>query len=128
LTPNSDKAISLLKKAIRLNPIAPARYFNWLGVSYWLIGKSAEAFDAWKKSLNKDPDFIWTHVRLAAYYITTANEKEAQNSVAEILRIDPAFSLDYVTSTLPYKNQSILENLVELLRKAGLPEHSPKKY
>ncbi len=47
-------------------------------------------------------------------------EKEARAEAAEVLRINPKFSLDYFAKTLPYKDQSVTDKVVNALRKAGL--------
>jgi hypothetical protein len=47
-------------------------------------------------------------------------EKEARAEAAEILRINPKFSLDYLAKTLSYKDQSQNDKVVNALRKAGL--------
>ena len=47
-------------------------------------------------------------------------EREARAEAAEVVRINPKFSLDYYRKTMPYKNQPLLDRLVAALRKAGL--------
>ena len=47
-------------------------------------------------------------------------EKEARAEAAEVLRIDPNFSLDRFAKVFPYKDHSITDNLVNACRKAGL--------
>jgi hypothetical protein len=47
-------------------------------------------------------------------------EKEARAEAAEVLRINPNFSVDYFAKTLPYKDQKVTNNLIDALRKAGL--------
>jgi len=39
---------------------------------------------------------------------------------AEIVRIDPKFTLDFWAKTSAYKEQSVRDNLINALRKAGL--------
>jgi hypothetical protein len=46
-------------------------------------------------------------------------EEEARNSAAEVLRIDPKFSLEYHAKILPFKNKTDTEFYVGALRKAG---------
>jgi adenylate cyclase len=60
------------------------------------------------------------HIHLAASYSSLGFEAEAQAEAAEILRIDPKFSLQYFAKTIPYKNQADTERLIASLRKAGL--------
>jgi hypothetical protein len=47
-------------------------------------------------------------------------EKEARAEAAEVLRIDPKFSLDSLAKMLPYKEQSETDKVADALRKAGL--------
>jgi ApbE superfamily uncharacterized protein (UPF0280 family) len=47
-------------------------------------------------------------------------EKEARAEAAEVLRINPKFSLDYFPTAFPYKDQSVTNNLINACRKAGL--------
>jgi hypothetical protein len=47
-------------------------------------------------------------------------EKEARAEAAEVLRIDPKFSLDFLAKILPYKDQSERDKVINALRKAGL--------
>jgi len=115
-----EEAISLLDKAFRLNPVAPFFYFHFLGHSHRIMGQYAEAIQAYKKALNLNPDWIFPHIILATCYIATGNEDEARKSAAEILRINPKFSLDTFTIASPHKDPSNTEKLIYLLRKAGL--------
>jgi hypothetical protein len=47
-------------------------------------------------------------------------EKEAHAEAAEVLRINPKFSVDSYAKVLPYKDQSLNGRFVAALRKAGL--------
>ena len=46
-------------------------------------------------------------------------EKEAHAEAAEVLRINPKFSVDSA-KIMPYKDQSVIDNFISALRKAGL--------
>jgi hypothetical protein len=47
-------------------------------------------------------------------------EKEARAEAAEVLRINPKFSVDSWVKILGYKDQSETDKIVDALRKAGL--------
>jgi hypothetical protein len=67
-----------------------------------------------------NPLYIWSHLGLAATYIAIGNEKKARREAGEVLKIDHKFSLDFIPNSVPYKDQSIPQKLIVLLRKAGL--------
>jgi len=45
---------------------------------------------------------------------------DARAKAREVLRVHHNFSLDYFAATLIYKDQSVSDQRIELLRKAGL--------
>ena len=47
-------------------------------------------------------------------------EKEARAEAAEVLRVNPKFSLNSLAKMLPYKDQSQTDKIVNALRKAEL--------
>jgi adenylate cyclase len=115
-----EEAIPLFQKAIRLNPFGPSWYFFNLGNALGNTGRFEEAVSAYKKALQRSPDNLLAHVLLAATYSMMGLEKEARAEAAEVLRINPKFSLDYFVKTLPYKDQSEIDKVVNAMRKTGL--------
>jgi hypothetical protein len=47
-------------------------------------------------------------------------DEEAKAEAAEVLRVHPKFSLDYFAKVSPLKCQSVLDDNIACLRKAGL--------
>jgi adenylate cyclase len=115
-----QQAIALLNKAIRLNPIPPTTYFLFLGNAYQLAGMYEKSELTYKEVLNRNPDHLFAHLRLAATYILIDREEDARTEASEVLRIDPRFSIEPFATTVPYKNKADLDLLVSSLRKAGL--------
>jgi len=114
------EAIEAIKKAIRLNPFPPNWYFMQLGYAYCHVGRYEEAIAALKKALRVSPDNLPAHIRLAAAYSLSGYEQEARAEAAEVLRINPKFSLKRFVKTIPYKNPHDRALLIDALRKAGL--------
>jgi adenylate cyclase len=113
-----EESIPLFQKAIRLDPFSsPYRSF---GDALRAAGRFEEAASALKKAIQLAPDDIRAHYYLAATYIMMGREKEARAEAAEVLRIDPKFSLDFLAKILPYKDQSERDKVINALRKAGL--------
>jgi len=115
-----EEAIPLLKKAMRLNPFAPGWYNRYLGESYQVMGRFEEAVSAYKKALQLTPDNIFAHLGLAATWSMMGREKEARAEAGEVLRLYPKFSLDYWAKTIPFKDQSKNDGIINALRKAGV--------
>jgi adenylate cyclase len=84
-------------------------------------GRFEEAVSAYKKAIKLAPHFIDAHVGLAATYIMMGREKEARAEAAEILRINPKFSVDsYAKGFVGYTDQSETDKYINALRKTGL--------
>ena len=60
------------------------------------------------------------HIVLTASYSILGREEEARAEVAEVLRLNPKFSVDSYAKRLPFKDQAYTEQYVNALRKAGL--------
>ena len=116
----SEEAIPLFQKAIRLNPFCPTSTFTQFGHALRITGRFEEAVSAYKKAVQRSPNNIYGHIGLAGTYSLMGRENEACVEAAEILRINPKFTLDFLAKTLPYKDQSVIDNYIEALRKAGL--------
>jgi adenylate cyclase len=84
------------------------------------MGRFEEAVLAYKKALQLAPDNIFAHLGLTATYIMMGQEKEARAEAAEVLRINPKFSLDSYAKILMHKDQSVIDNAMSAYRKAGL--------
>ncbi|HEV8716239.1 MAG TPA: tetratricopeptide repeat protein [Candidatus Binatia bacterium] len=120
LTGRPEEAIGEIEKAIRLNPHSPAIYLYILGRDYHLTGRYEEALATLKKALTRDPDFQFTHLQLAAIYSELGREDEARAEAAEVLRINPNFSLEFLRQNAPFKDPAVLERQIDSMRKAGL--------
>jgi len=115
-----NEAIPMVKKAISLNPIANSLLLRDLGVSYQMVGKYEDAIVFLKKSLQERPNGLFSHLHLAVCYVSLGREEQARAEATEVLRIHPKFSLEHFAKILPYKDQSVLDNMIARLRKAGL--------
>ncbi|UCD79161.1 MAG: tetratricopeptide repeat protein [Desulfobacterales bacterium] len=114
------ESIPLYKKAIRLNPIAPSTHYYNLGYALWMMGGYQEALAAGEESRKRNPDEMFSHILLAGTYIGLGRNEDARSSAAEVLRINPNFTLEWMAKMVPWKNKDDVNRLIEDLRKAGL--------
>jgi adenylate cyclase len=115
-----EEAIPVLQKAIRLNPSGATGIYLNLGIALRMTGKFEEAVSAYRKSIQRAPDNIIAHLGLAATYSMMGREGEARSEAAEVLRINPKFSVDSYAKRLTFKDQSETDKYIDALRKAGL--------
>jgi adenylate cyclase len=115
-----EEAIPLYQKAIRLNPIGPSYLYREFGYSLRDVGRFEEAVSAFRKAIQLAPDDMNAHTGLAVTYSIMGREKDARAEAAEILRINPKFSVDAWANKSSYRDQSQREKVAEGLRKAGL--------
>jgi adenylate cyclase len=115
-----EEAIPLFQKAIRLNPFGPSTLYRDYGMALRNAGHFEEAVSALKKAIQLAPDDFIVHILLAVTYSMMGREKEARAEAAEVLRINPKFSLDSWAKKNPQKDQSRNDEAFNALRKAGL--------
>ena len=88
---------------------------------YFQTGNCKDAVATCEKGLKREPDNLNSHVIRAAVYGACGKERDAAKEAAEVLRINPQFTVESYARILPYKNPSDRERTAQGLRKAGLP-------
>lgn len=120
-TGRPQEGIPMLQKSLRLSPIpVNGIVLTTLAFSHLLLGQYEDAIATYKKVLQiYGSDYLTAHLSLANIYELMGRENEARSEVAEVLRIDPRFSLERYIKGLHF-DQSIKDRLADNLRKAGL--------
>jgi tetratricopeptide (TPR) repeat protein len=108
-----EESIPEYKTAIRLNPIPPDLYFWSLGLSYGAIGRYEEAITWCEKAVRQEPDSFFAHLMMTVVYSWSGRDVKARIEAAEVLRLNPQFSLEKFEKRAG-------KRLVSALRKAGL--------
>ena len=117
-----DESVEFINKAIRLNPLPPSYYFLWLGHSKRGLKRYGEAVEVYRKSAEIEPNNIFSHLQLAITYELMGQEKSARAAAAQVVRIDPTFSLKRYEKITPFKNRKVLKLYLDAAKKAGLSE------
>jgi adenylate cyclase len=116
----SEKALALVEKAMRLNPQYRDAYFVELGLTYQFLGRYEEAVATLQKVVVHAPDHPGIRLALAVSYSELGREEEARAEVAELLRINPDYSLELDRQRSPIKDPAVAERFFAALRQAGL--------
>ena len=115
-----EEAIPLFQKAIRLTPFGRSSLYRDYGHALRNVERYEEAVSAYKKAIHIAPDNVFAHVGLASTYSLMGRDSEARAEAAEVLRINPKFSLDYLEKIILFKDKSKKDQFFDALRKAGL--------
>ncbi len=114
-----EEGLPLLRQAIRLSPFVPI-FYTYFGAACRETGRYEEGITALKKSLKSAPNDLFANIALASLYVYAEREDEARAAIAEIMRIDPNFSLKRLGNTQPWKESVDTSRYIEAMQKAGL--------
>ncbi|MGR3716929.1 MAG: tetratricopeptide repeat protein, partial [Thermohalobaculum sp.] len=114
---NPEEGIEWIRKAMRLNPHHPERFWSHLGKAHFTARQYAEAIEAFMHL--SATDHI-QHAFLAAAYGWLGDTTAAAAHVARIDALDPEFDLETHLATLHYKDDADLQHHREGLVKAGI--------
>ena len=117
-----NEAIAVFKKAMRFNPFPPLHYLLMVAIACRDAGRYEEAIAASKTILQREPDYIFAHTCLASCYALMARDEEARAEAAQVLRIDPKFSVAHLSKVIKYKYEVDRKRLRDSLLRAGLPD------
>ncbi len=115
-----DEGLTAMQRAIRLNPRIPAIYRLVLGAIHYARGELEQAIELLRTGAEISPNYQQIRVWLAATYVAAGRMEEAEWEVAEILTINPAFSLQSVEIAFPFRDLQYRDRFIADLRKAGL--------
>jgi TolB-like protein/cytochrome c-type biogenesis protein CcmH/NrfG len=116
------EALALIEKAMRLSPMYSAWFWAVRAHAYRLMEQWVEAIAAYEQSLERNPGTVGPHIGLTISLIEVGREEDARAQAAEVLRLNPDFSLEKYAGALTYKDPAHSERGLAALRKAGLPE------
>lgn len=114
------EAIELAKRAIRITPVFPMYFPTILARAYYLCNRNEEAIAVANEILNRSQNDLDAHLILAYANAVTDRIIYAQQAARDILRIRPGFTLEEYAKSQPYKDQRILEKIIQMLQIAGL--------
>jgi len=114
-----EDGIEWIRKAMRVNPYHPERFWNHLGRAHFTARQYAEAVAALSRVTR--PDYTH-HALLAASLAHMGDQTAAAAHSQAVLREEPTFSNERCMSTVHYLQDSDRDHLREGLVKAGLPE------
>jgi adenylate cyclase len=115
-------AINVLAANIRLDPFQRDTWLGFMANACYMLKRYREAVPLLREYGSRAPNVQIIHIWLAATYAQLGWTAEAKAEAAELLRMNPCFTIATWKATAVYKNPDDTEHLLDGLRKAGLPE------
>ena len=115
-------ALVNLERGMRLSPQDPLLFFFLIGVAWahFAAERYEDVVDWARRSLPHRQDWMDTWLALAASYAHLGRMEEARDAVAEVLRLQPDFSLSVAESMFTATTPDYKQRFFDGLRKAGL--------
>jgi adenylate cyclase len=114
-----EEGIEWIRRAMRLNPYHPERFWSHLGRAQYTARAYADAIASYSKLTAPEQGH---HAFLAASSAQLGNRTAAGAHAREVLQREPAFTAQAFVGTLHYRNPADGEHVREGLLKAGLPD------
>ena len=108
--------------ALRLSPRDPfaAIYCGVAAYSQFVGGNYEEAMRLSREGLRHRADFVGAHRVLTAAAALAGHDDIARASLAELRRVQPTISLEWVANEMPFKHAKDRESYLAGFRRAGL--------
>jgi len=116
----SVEALEAAEQALRLKPAIVDAHLASVGMAYAVAGRPEQALAPLQRFLSRYPNVLQAHLALAAVYSELGQKAKARAEAAEVLRLNPHFSLEVHRQREPLKDPAQLERQLAALRRAGL--------
>jgi adenylate cyclase len=114
-----EEGIEWIRRAMRLNPYHPERFWSHLGRAQYTARAYADAIASFSRLTAPDHTH---HAFLAAASAQLGNRIAATAHAREVMQREPAFTTEAFIGTLHYRSPADGEHVREGLLKAGLPD------
>jgi adenylate cyclase len=115
------RALEPFAKAMRLDPHYPDIVLHFLAQANFSLGKYEITAQQLLDRIARNPSTDASRMLLASCYGHLGRAEHARAVWAELLKVNPDFSLMQRARVLPYKNPDDFQRIQEGLAKAGLP-------
>ena len=115
-----SQGLDEMERAARLNPTLPSIYRFVRGALHYSLGDYPSAIADLEPAIPMNPTYPMLRLWLAAAYAGSGRIEEAQWEAAELMALNPGFTLEHVKTVYPIRDPKYQERLIADLRKAGL--------
>jgi len=107
---------------LRLDPFPWSQPFGYMGVANYMLKRYREAVRLCRECALRVPNLQFSHLWLASACAQSGQLEEAGKEAAQVLRINPGFTIEGWKRLAVFKNPQDADHVIEGMRKTGLPE------
>ncbi len=118
-----EKAIGNFQRALRLSPIDPMSFNNYVGIgsAHEVAQEYDQAASFYRRALEERPNASWIYRNLASVLSGAGRVEEAKQVFAKLMRYYPELTISRFKQEMVF-SPAVLDRMTENLRKLGLPE------
>src|SRR3984893_14076195 len=119
----SQKAIGNFERALRLSPIDPMNFNNYVGIgsAHEVAQEYDKAAAFYRRALEERPNANWIYRNLAVVLSGAGRVEEAKQVFAELMRYYPDLTISKFKQAMVF-SPAALDRMAKNLRKLGLPD------
>ena len=120
---NPEKALGNFERALRLSPIDPMNFNNYVGMgsAHEVAQEYDKAAAFYRRALEERPNAVWIYRNLASSLSGAGRVDEAQQAFAELMRSYPDLTVSKFKQAMVF-SPTVLDRMAEALRRLGLPD------
>jgi adenylate cyclase len=118
-----QKAIGNFERALRLSPIDPMNFNNYVGIgsAHEVAQEYDQAAAFYRRALEERPNANWIYRNLTSVLSGAGRVEEAKQAFAKMKRYYPDLTISKFKQAMVF-SAPVLDRMAENLRKLGLPE------
>jgi adenylate cyclase len=118
-----QKAIGNFERALRLSPIDPMNFNNYVGIgsAHEVAQEYDQAASFYRRALEERPNASWIYRNLASVLSGAGRVEEAKQAFAMMMRYYPDLTISKFKQAMVF-SPAVLDRMGENLGKLGLPE------
>jgi adenylate cyclase len=118
-----QKAIGNFERALRLSPIDPMNFNNYVGIgsAHEVAQEYDEAAAFYRRALEERPNAGWIYRNLASVLSGAGRVEQARQVFAELMRYYPDLTISKFKQAMVF-SPAVLNRMAENLRQLGLPD------
>jgi adenylate cyclase len=122
-TDQPEKALANFERALRLSPIDPMNFNNYVGMgsAHEVTQEYDRAAAFYRRALEERPNAVWIYRNLASSLSGAGRVDEAQQAFAKLMRSYPDLTVSKYKQAMVF-SPTVLDRMAEALRRLGLPD------